>query len=102
MTKSAVWGFGLALVVSSAIAAAQSPVQRVERLPAFGNNAASDDDTTAIVANPANLAFLPGSEFRWSSAYLDESAGVNWQGHALAFGLPLGFLPLGTALRYDF
>ena len=50
---------------------------------------AGTDDTTALVQNPANLAFLPGSEFRWSAVFLDESNQVPWQGHAFALGFPL-------------
>ncbi|HXK17006.1 MAG TPA: signal peptide peptidase SppA, partial [Polyangiaceae bacterium] len=54
-----------------------------------------------LVQNPANLAFLPASELRWSSVYLNEAARVPWQGHALAFALPLPFLNAATGMRID-
>jgi len=81
---------------------AQTPVDRPTPLPAFGRSIVSGDDTTALVNNPALLAFLPGSEFRWSSIYLDDKALVPWQGHAFAFGFPIPFLSLATGLRYEF
>ncbi len=90
----------LALHSSSSVSA-QEVVQRPTRLPAFGRSVAGTDDTTALAHNPANLAFLPGAEFRWSSIYLDEDNQVPWQGHALALGFPLPFIPLATGLRVD-
>ena len=36
----------------------------------FVKSAVSNDDTSALVAKSANLAFLPGSELRWASVYL--------------------------------
>ncbi|MFO0569242.1 MAG: signal peptide peptidase SppA [Polyangiaceae bacterium] len=82
-------------------ASAQQPVQRPTPLPALGRSVAGTDDTTALVQNPANLAFLPGSEFRWSSIYLDESNQVPWQGHAFALGFPLPLIPVATGIRLD-
>jgi protease IV len=76
--------------------------ERPTTLPAFGRDAASNHDTTAATTNPALLGFLPGAELRWSSVYLDDRATVPWQGHALAFGFPIPFLDVGTALRLDF
>jgi protease-4 len=88
-------------VLWSAHAHAQFPNNEPARLPALGRSAVSDDDTTALVINPANLAFLPGSELRWSSMYLNESASAPFQGHAFAFGFPIPFLSLATGLRLD-
>lgn len=82
-------------------AMAQFGFDRPGPLPALGRDPVSNHDTTAAVTNPALLGFLPGAELRWSSIYLDESATVPWQGHALAFGFPIDFLHLGTALRLD-
>ena len=56
-----------------------------DRTPAFGRSVVSTDDSTALVINPATLAFLPGEELRWSSTYLSNDAEVPWKGHALAF-----------------
>ncbi len=58
-------------------------------------------DSTAIVQNPANLAYLPGAELRWSGAFLDEDAPSTTQGHAIALAMPLGFIPLSTGFRFD-
>lgn len=74
---------------------------RAERLPAFGRSVAATDDATAIVLNPANLAFLPASELRWSSVYLNERALVPWQGHAFTFAFPISLLSVTPALRLD-
>jgi protease-4 len=80
---------------------AQTPVARPTPLPAFGRSLVGNEDTTSLVQNPANLAFLSGGEFRWSSVYLNESAQVPYQGHAFAFGMPISFLNLATGLRVD-
>ena len=46
------------------------------RLPPIGRNVVSTDDTTALVVNPATLAFLPGEELRWQGVYMDNDARV--------------------------
>ena len=74
---------GLTLVVLPRTSFAQQPVVRPTPLPALGRSVAGNDDTTAIVQNPANLRFLPATELRWSGVFLDESAEVLQQGHAL-------------------
>lgn len=83
-------------------AAAQTPVQRPEPLPAPGRSIAGNGDSTAIVENPANLAFLPGAELRWQGFFLDDRARVPSQGHSVGLAFPLPLLPLATGLRYDF
>ncbi len=90
-----------AVVGFSVASGGAQEIERPLRLPAFGKNLVSVEDTTALVVNPANLAFLPGAELRWSSVYLDEAAWVPWQGHAVAFGFPLPLIPLATGLRID-
>jgi protease-4 len=74
---------------------------RPERLPEPGRPIATSDDSTAIVLNPANLAFGPDSELRWSSVYLEEQLSVPWQGHAVGLSARLPFLNLSTGLRLD-
>jgi hypothetical protein len=91
----------LLLLLAAGDALAQEPVRRATRLPAFGRSAVSNEDTTALVQNPANIAFLPAAELRWSSVYLDEAVQVPWQGHAFGFGVPIPFIPLATAVRFD-
>jgi protease-4 len=89
----------LTLLFSNA-AQAQSAAARPTPLPAYGRSTAGTDDSTALVLNPANLAFLPAAELRWTSRYLDEDALVPWQGHAFSFALPLPFA-MSTGLRLD-
>jgi protease IV len=81
---------------------ADAQVPGPARIPAFGRSLATSDDTTALVQNPANVAFMPGPELRWIGSFLDERATTPEQGHAIALGLPLPILPLGTGLRTDF
>lgn len=92
-------GLALAAAMLSSRAPAQAPVEP-ERLPAFGRSVAGTDDTTALLQNPANLAFLPGPEFRWEGVFLHDRRSVPYSGHALSlgFGLPFG---LATGLRLD-
>lgn len=80
---------------------AQEHLNRTTPLPAFGRSVVGNADSTAIVQNPANLAFLPGVELRWTGAFLDEDAPAATQGHAIALALPLGFLPIATGIRLD-
>ena len=91
----------LSLLLVAVAAPAQQVIQRPTPLPAFGRSVAGTDDTTALVQNPANLAFMPGSEFRWSAVFLDESNQVPWQGHAFALGFPLPLVPIATGVRLD-
>jgi protease-4 len=95
---------GLTFALSSlysANARAQFPANQPTRQPVFGKSPVTNDDSSALVQNPANLAFLPASELRWSSVYLNEGARVPWQGHALAFAFPIPFLNASTGLRVD-
>ncbi|HYQ16725.1 MAG TPA: signal peptide peptidase SppA, partial [Polyangiaceae bacterium] len=82
-------------------ARAQFPSNQPTRMPVFGKSPVSNDDSSALVQNPANLAFLPASELRWSSVYLNEQARVPWQGHAFAFAFPIPFLNASTGVRVD-
>lgn len=95
----------LALLLGCAItpsrARAQNPLERPIPLPALGRSLATNPDTSSMVQNPANIAFLPGPELRWSGYFLNESAQASSQGHAFAFALPLGFIPVSTGVRLD-
>jgi protease-4 len=96
--------FGLSFALSSllpAAASAQFPTNEPTRQPVLGKSPVTNDDSSALVQNPANLAFLPASELRWSSVYLNEGARAPWQGHALAFAFPIPFLNASTGLRVD-
>lgn len=91
----------LGTVTPSQAALAQTPVQRIVRLPAPGRNVVSSDDTSALVLNPANLGFLESSELRYTGVFLDEAARVPWQGNAVGFAFPIDFLSLATGARLD-
>lgn len=90
---------GAALTAASLFA--QTPDDRATPLPAFGRGIVSDDDSSAIVLNPANLALMPSWDLRWQASFLSEKAVVPWQGHAFEFGVPIDFLNLGLGLRLD-
>lgn len=80
---------------------AQSDAERPLPLPAFGRTSVGNGDSSALVQNPANLAYLPGAELRWTGAFLDEDSTATSQGNAFAFAFPFGFMPLATGLRFD-
>jgi len=82
-------------------ASAQFPRDQPTRLPALGRSAVSDEDSTALVVNPANLGFMQREELRWTGMFLNESATATYQGHAFALAFPIPFLSLATGLRLD-
>jgi len=90
------WG-----LLASRRASAQFPNDQPTRLPALGRSAVSDDDSTALVVNPANLGFLPREELRWTGMFLNENAAATYQGHAFALAFPIPFLSIATGLRLD-
>jgi protease-4 len=104
MNRIRVASFALTLALGasiSSLAVAQFPTHQPTRQPVFGKSPVSNDDSSALVQNPANLAFLPASELRWSSLYLNEGARVPWQGHALALAFPIPLVNASTGLRID-
>ncbi len=71
-----------------------------EHVATPGRSVASDDTADAIVLNPANLAWLPGAELRWTLVNCPDDAikvgcGNDWEA---ATPLPFG---LATGLRVD-
>ncbi len=100
--QTAAFSLGLAFALSLAGSArAQFPTEQPTRLPALGKSPVTNDDSSALVQNPANVAFIPASELRWSSIYLNEGSRAAWQGHALGFAFPIPFLNASTGLRVD-
>ena len=93
---------GIAASALPATAFAQAAVARPLPLPANGRSVAGTDDATALISNPANLAFLPGAELRWTGQFLSDQALLPWQGHAFSFAAPIGLFGLSTGLRLDF
>ena len=91
---------GAGVLITSG-AHAQFPSDQPTRLPALGRSAVSDDDSTALVVNPANLAFIPGAELRWNGMFLNEDSTASYQGHAFSTAFPIQFLRLSTGLRLD-
>jgi protease-4 len=97
-------GFAAALlggVFAAASTGAQTPDDRATPLPASGRSIVSDEDSSSIVLNPANLALMPAWDMRWQAVFLDESAMVPWQGHSFGLGTPIELLNLGLGLRVD-
>src|SRR5690606_37408814 len=89
----------LLLLAGSHPALAQELPLRPTPLPAYGRSVAGTEDSSALVQNPANIAFLPGSELRWTGAFLDESAEVLHQGQAVGFAFSSAGLPFGLGAR---
>src|SRR6185503_14740741 len=88
-------------LLGGAFANAQTPVDRPTRLPSVGRSIVSVEDSSALVVNPANLATLPGGDFRWQAVFLDDKALVPWQGHAFSFAAPIPWIDMGFGLRLD-
>ncbi len=88
-----------AFFVTSTGGAEPAPIEP-GRVPALGRSVAGTDDSTALILNPANLAYAPGSELRWQGMYLGENLTVPWQGHAFTLALKLPF-SFATAFRVD-
>jgi protease-4 len=86
---------------ASALAFAQTPVDRPTPLPAFGRSVVSVEDGSAIVLNPANLGFQPSWELRWQAAFFDDRAVVPYQGHAFSLSTPIDLLGIGVGVRVD-
>jgi protease IV len=83
------------------VGTASAQVDRPTPLPAYGRSLAANEDSTALVQNPANLAFLQGAELRWQAAFLDEIAIVPQQGHSFSLAAPINLIDLGLGLRVD-
>ncbi|MCL2779403.1 MAG: signal peptide peptidase SppA [Polyangiaceae bacterium] len=73
---------------------------RAERILSPGRSTASDDSAEALVLNPANLAFLPGYELRWTGVRCPDTARVAC-GHAIDLASPL-FGGVASGLRVDY
>jgi protease IV len=82
-------------------AQAQTPTREAQRLPELTQPITTADDTRALRLNPANLAFLPGTELRWTGTFPDSAVATPWQGHAFALGTRIPFLGVTTGLRFD-
>lgn len=68
-------------------------------IPDPGRGVAGVEDAASIAVNPANLAFLPGPELRWTTVWTAAASPLPARGHSIALGLPLWLL--STGLRVD-
>jgi protease-4 len=91
----------LGALATASLGSAQVPDDRPTPLPAFGRSIVSDQDSSSIVLNPANVALIPSWELRWQGTFLHDLAVVPWQGHAFALTIPINLLNLGLGLRLD-
>lgn len=96
---SALAWLALACAIAPATGRAAPPLSPSEPLPSPGKHIASDDDASATAVNPANLAFVPEPEVRWTWTYTGEYADVPVRGHAFDAAAPLWFF--GTGLRVE-
>jgi protease-4 len=90
--------FALAALLSR-VAAAEPPVSMTEGVPSPSRSVASSDDASAISVNPANLAFLPGAEARWTWVRTGAASPFPNRGHSLDLAVPLW--AFATGLRFD-
>jgi hypothetical protein len=93
-------GIGMAALGWAAAAGADPLPTSAEHVATPGRSVASDDTADAIVLNPANLAWLPAGELRWTWVNCPDDAikvgcGMDWEA---ATPLPFG---LATGLRVD-
>src|SRR5260370_23559869 len=100
--KIAAGAVGVSLVaLGLAARAGANPLPTsADHVIAPGRNIASEDTGDAIVLNPANLAWLPAPELRWTWVQCPNEAIKVGCGHAWTVGTPL-FLGLSTAVRVD-
>ncbi len=92
----------LTLVFLSPLArAAEPPPPRAERVASPGRSAVSDDSSEALSLNPANIAFLPGAEARFSFLRCPNDAQKVGCGYSWNLATPL-FLGLATGFRVDY
>ena len=96
------WAGGASLAILAwATAAHADPLPiSAEHVVTPGRSIVTEDTGEALVLNPANLAFLPAPELRWTWVHCPDSAqkvgcGMAWEGAA---NLPFG---LATGLRFE-
>src|ERR1700733_15425084 len=95
----AVLAAALGLLLASSGRADPLPTS-AEHVATPGRSIASDDTGDAVVLNPANLAWLPAPELRWTWVNCPDDAMKVGCGHAWEAATPLPF-DLATAARVD-
>ena len=83
-------------------ASASEPLPtRADRIISPGRAAASEIGADAIVLNPANVAYLPAPELRWTGVGCHDAPSRVGCGHAFEIATPV-FFGISTGLRVDF
>jgi protease-4 len=101
MRKSLGLLVGVACLVGAHGARASEPFPtRAERLISPGRSTAAEDSGEALVLNPANVAYLPAPELRWTGVNCPETRRVAC-GHAVDLASPL-LWRLASGLRVDY
>ena len=75
------------------------PVRAADPLLSPGRALASIDEAPAVALNPANLAFLPAPELRWTWLAGPDDSKLSGRGHAIDAAAPLWIV--GTGLRVE-
>ena len=91
---------GIAVVFVQSAARADPLPASAAHVGLPGRSVAADDTAEAVVSNPANLAWLPAAEARWTWVRCPDEAVMTGCGHAWEAATPLLF-GLSTALRID-
>ncbi len=82
-------------------AAASEPLPtRAEKIASPGRSIVTDESGESLALNPANIAFAPGAELRWTGVRCPDTHKVGC-GHAFTLSTPL-FFGLATGLRVDY
>ncbi|WP_394844115.1 signal peptide peptidase SppA [Pendulispora brunnea] len=90
-----------ALGLSTTSNAGEPMPTRADRLASPGRSIVSEDTAEAIARNPANLAYLPSWELRWTGIGCFDAPQHVGCGHAVGAATPL-LLGLSTGLRVDY
>ena len=99
--RRAVAGLACLAALASARAALSEPSpQREAFVPTPGRSLAGDDQASALARNPANLAFVPSAELRWTWVRTAATSTDPSRGHSLDVALPLP-LNLAVGARVD-
>ncbi len=93
-------GAGIVGLLAAGDALAAPMPTSAEHVAAPGHSVVSDDTAEAVVLDPANLAWLPAPELRWTWVDCPDGAVKVGCGHAWEIATPL-FFDLSTALRVD-
>jgi protease-4 len=95
MKRAAIAFSCAALFVAGDSSAEPLPVRLSDGVALPSQNQVSTADSTATLVNPANLAFLPGPEARFSAIHTGDASTVPNRGYAVDLAAPLWILATG-------